>query len=288
VTLKTIPPTTQAALIASPEVREAIQAVLKRRTVPGADLEDLTHDVIAKALVAPSTADTLEQCKALVTKVANDLAIDSWRRTRRRSKVNVGLYENPDDRPGLAAGASDTVLAREQIAFLQGQVDQGALTDRQAAILARHAEDVPHREIASELQIAQQTVRNELAAGRRVVRASWAAYAGLGALASVSLILCLLHDSDRVLSKSPPIEEFHPDPSASSEGPTPLQLARDQRRDALHACDVGQYQECLDGLDRAAKTDPAGDASPVVQKARQDALQRILEPRVPAKDGHER
>jgi hypothetical protein len=99
VTLKTIPSATHAAHLASPEVREAIQAVLKRRAVPEADLEDLTHDVIERALVAPSTAATLEQCKAIVTKVANDLAIDSWRRARRRSKVNVASTRTPMTAP---------------------------------------------------------------------------------------------------------------------------------------------------------------------------------------------
>jgi DNA-directed RNA polymerase specialized sigma24 family protein len=276
VTLKTIPSATHAAHLASPEVREAIQAVLKKRTVPEDDLEDLTHDVIERALVAPSPPAGLEECKALVSKMASDVAIDRWRRAHRRSKVNVGLYENPDDRPGPAIGASDAVHAREQIAFFRGQVDKGAITGRQAAILARYAEQVPGAEIADELRVAHQTVHNELSAGRRVLRASWAAYAAVGVLAGVSVILWLLHDRDNVAKKTPR-EEIRPDPSAGPQGPTPLQIARDQRRDALHACDVGRYNDCLEGLDRAAKVDPAGDASPVVQKARVNAAERLLE-----------
>ena len=283
VTLKTIPSATQAAYLASPEVRAAIQAVLKRRTVPDDDLEDLTHDVIERALVAPSPPASLEECKAIVTKMANDLAIDSWRRTRRRSKVNAGLYENPDDRPGPALGPGDAVYAREQIAFFRGQVDKGAITGRQAAILARHAENVPGAEIADELRVAHQTVHNELSAGRRALRASWAAYAAVGVLASVSLILWLLHDRDRTAKKTPR-EEIRPDPSAGPQTPTPLQIARDLRRDALHDCDVGKYDECLDGLDQAARVDPAGDASPVVKKARENAVQWIIDHPAPIPD----
>jgi DNA-directed RNA polymerase specialized sigma24 family protein len=276
VTLKTIPSATHAAHLASPEVREAILAALKRRSVPDDDVEDLAHDVIERALVTPSPPANLEECKALVAKMASDVAIDSLRRRQRRSKVNAGLYENPDDRPGPAAGASDAVHAREQIAFFRGQVDKGAISSRQAAILARYAEEVPSAEIADELRLSHRTVYNELSAGRRAVRASWAAYAAVGVLASVSLILWLLHDRDRTAKKTPR-EEIRPDPSAGPQGPTPLQIARDLRRDALHACDIGNYDECLDGLDRAAKVDPAGDASPVVQKARENAAQRLFE-----------
>src|ERR1700722_19130949 len=53
VTLKTIPSATHAAHLASPEVREAILAALKRRGVPDADVEDLAHDVIERALLTP-------------------------------------------------------------------------------------------------------------------------------------------------------------------------------------------------------------------------------------------
>ena len=284
VTLKTIPSATHAAHLATPEVREAIRAVLKRRTVPEADLEDLTHDVIERALVTPAPPAGLEACKALVSKMASDVAVDSWRRARRRSKVNAGLYENPDNRPGLAVGASDAVHAREQIAFFRGQVDKGVITARQATILARHAEEVPGAEIADELRVAHQTVHNELSAGRRVLRASWAAYAAVGVLAGVSLILWLLHDRDNMAKKTPR-EEIRPDPSAGPQGPTPLQIARDQRRDALHACDIGNYADCLEGLDRAAKVDPAGDASPAVQEARRNAAQRLDEQQPTRTDG---
>ena len=70
-TLKTIPSATHAAHLASPEVREAILAALKRRDVPDDDVEDLAHDVIARALVTPSPPPNLEECKALVSKMAS-------------------------------------------------------------------------------------------------------------------------------------------------------------------------------------------------------------------------
>jgi hypothetical protein len=59
--------------------------------------------------------------------------------------------------------------------------------------------------------------------------------------------------------------------------PTPQERAADLRRDAFEKCDAGQWQECLDGLDRAQGLDPAGDSNPAVQEKRDEA-QRALHP----------
>ncbi len=61
--------------------------------------------------------------------------------------------------------------------------------------------------------------------------------------------------------------------------PTPEQRADGLRLQGLHSCDLEQWLDCLRDLERAAELDPAGDAKPEVQKARQEARRHIEENR---------
>jgi len=57
---------------------------------------------------------------------------------------------------------------------------------------------------------------------------------------------------------------------------TPQPDADQMRRAALDACERREFETCLDGLDRAKALDPAGDETPSVQRARDEA-KRALE-----------
>ncbi len=107
---------------------------------------------------------------------------------------------------------------------------------------------------------------------REHFRARWAAYvAGLVA-AGLAVIVALY-----VFRKKP-------EPEARIAPDSPLELAQKERARALEACDEARsradtpkglsraaWKECIDGLDRAALADPAGDADPRVVRARDDA-----------------
>jgi hypothetical protein len=49
--------------------------------------------------------------------------------------------------------------------------------------------------------------------------------------------------------------------------PSPWELAPPPRRRALRACARGDYGECCDDLDEAAKIDPEGEKDPAVRAA---------------------
>ncbi len=264
-------PSSPSAHLAHVEVRSAIAAALRRKQVKRDDIEDLTHDVIVKALALPALPAALPECTALVRKIAGDLAVDRMRQRRSRGRYNVGLCEDPDDRSAsectAAAGADDAIDVRRQLAFTQHQIEAGLVSARQAAILEAEADDVPQSHVARRLDVAYKTVRNDLARARRTLRESWASYVTLVLFAIAGFVGWALRDR----AENDPVAAPHPEDSLAPPEATPEELADGLRRKALRACAVQQWDDCLDGLDRAAALDPAGDAKPWVQKARHEA-----------------
>jgi DNA-directed RNA polymerase specialized sigma24 family protein len=255
-----------AAYLASPEVRDAIGKALRRRGVGTVDTEDLTQDVIERALRTSQPPPNLQECVALVRKIATDLAIDHSKLARGRAKYNAGPYENPDDVPALAPTPGqerDPIDAGRQLEVLNREIAAGNLTARQLSIVERNAEQASHAEIASQLQLAPQTVRNELGAARRVARQSWATYLAAALFTSIALLVWFRSEPEKV--------------SAGNPYADPLQRFEEQRDLALVACDRQLWKACLDGLDQAAKGDPVGDSDPRVQQARAEAQKHLAE-----------
>lgn len=264
-----------AARLATRQVQRAVERVLWKRGLRAADIEDIRQNVLSRALVTAHPPPNLDECLALVRKIAHDAATDFFRANASRAKYDAGPYENPDDRAsdGPHAGARDPVDARRQLDFVRGQIDAGDITARQAEILARAADGLARPAIAQELNLAPQTVRNELHAARRTVRTSWALYVAAAAIAAFGVIVWTLRPRVPVANQEP---EIRPDDSRLPPEPSPLQVARDLRRNAFHDCDVGRWSECLSGLTKAGALDPFGDDDPRVDKARKTAAQHIL------------
>ncbi len=118
-------PPPHAAYLVAPEVREAIGMVLRRRGVPAVDSEDLTQDVIERALRTARPPESQGECVLLVRKIAKDLAIDTFKSARARGKYNAGPYENPDEAPARAPSAGeerDPIDAARQLNVVQQQI----------------------------------------------------------------------------------------------------------------------------------------------------------------------
>jgi DNA-directed RNA polymerase specialized sigma24 family protein len=266
------------ALFARPEVRSAIKGALRDKGVPSNDLDDLTQEVLLRALSRSDPPETLAECVALARKMATDLAIDRIRQASSRRRFNVGLYEDPDDRPASppAAGSPpEAIDVKRQVDFARRQIAAGVVTPRQAAIFEAEADDVPQTESARRLRVAFSTLRNDLARGRRAMRESWVAYAAAGLIVLVGLLCALRRDSD-LPSRPPPYDPGPPHrhditpPEPGREGP-----ADALRQEALQACKMQRWQECIETFDRAAAMDPEGDADPSVQKARREAREHM-------------
>ena len=263
-----------AVWLVLPEVTGAIEGVLRKKGLRGADLEDHRQSVLERAYVAAQAPETCAECVALVRKIAREMVIDTYRRARRRSKVDAGLCEDPDERPPLDAGrdAADAIDARRGLALIHREIEAGNITDRQAAILTSAVDEVPQPQIAAQMRLAHSTVRNELSVARRVARASWATFAAV-VLYMLGRLLCDVLLPDRVASPPPEPSESAPPPP-----PTPHDIAEETRRRAFHACDLGDPESCLRGLDEARSLDPDGDQAARVQRAR-DRARRALEDR---------
>jgi DNA-directed RNA polymerase specialized sigma24 family protein len=267
-------PPPHAAWLVLPEVSGAIEGVLRRKGLHGADLEDHRQSVLERAYVVAQAPETRADCVALVRKIAREMAIDTYRRSRRRAKVDAGLCEDPDERPPPDAGrdAADAIDARRGLALIHREIEAGNITDRQAAILRSAVDDVPQPQIAAQMSLAHSTVRNELSVARRVARASWATFAAV-VLYVLGRLLCDVLLPDHVAAPPPEPSESAPPPA-----PTPRDIADETRRRALHACDLGDPDACLRGLDEARSLDPAGDRAPRIQRAR-DRAERAIEAR---------
>jgi DNA-directed RNA polymerase specialized sigma24 family protein len=183
-----------AAHVASDDARRAVIAILRRRGFRPSDIDDLTQDVLARALLVTPPPPTLVRCVGLVKKMAHQAAIDAVRRAIGRRRFDVG----PPDEAALecaadpdATAAPDIADRRRQLAVVRAQIDRGAISARQATMLAMTADGAPRAEIAAHFGIAEQTVANELATARKVARASWAARAGAIAIA-VAMIAATL------------------------------------------------------------------------------------------------
>ncbi|MCL2451122.1 MAG: hypothetical protein FWD17_19420 [Polyangiaceae bacterium] len=176
-------PTTHAERIASPDVRRTVAAILHREGMLRHDVEDLTQEVLSRALVVDPPPPTWVQCIGLVKKMARQIAIDAARRRRARGRVDAGPIECPDEHtvdavvPG-AAYAVARIDDRRRIESLRAQIDSGAITARQAAMLAMSAGGASRAEVAAHFGVAEQTVANELAAARRIARHAWSARTG--------------------------------------------------------------------------------------------------------------
>src|ERR1700678_4573841 len=88
-----------ATMFANAEVRAAIKGALSAHYVPWGEVEDLTQEVLLRAVSLAEPPATLAECIALARKMATDLAIDRIRSARIRGRYNVGPCEDPDERP---------------------------------------------------------------------------------------------------------------------------------------------------------------------------------------------
>jgi hypothetical protein len=96
---------------------------------------------------------------------------------------------------------------------------------------------------------------------------------GTWLLVAATVALAAWRHDDVFAWLAPPRRDIGPDRPPVDESPLPKERAAELRRTALAQCDAMSWFACVAGLDSARELDPAGDADPRVQAARQ----RILE-----------
>jgi RNA polymerase sigma factor (sigma-70 family) len=271
-----VPTTSSArATFASSDVRAAIAKALRQQYVPSAEIEDLTQEVLVKALALDEPPVTAAECVAVARKMATDLAVDRMRRRRQRGRFHAGLAEDPDNHAASDTPASDVperIDQGRQIDFVQRAIAAELITARQVAILEAEMDGVPQSKIARRLRVAYQTVRNDLTQARATMRKSWAAYATATLAALLAVLTGVLRDRSRPTLATTDVPEPDLDHAITAPEPTPQETADALRRMALHACDMKDWDACFETFGRAAALDPAGESKPWVQKARREAF----------------
>ncbi len=202
---------------ARPEIVRAVRRTLRLHRVAPQDLPDTVADVQTAAIaIARKRAmpGTLADWKALATTIATHMAIDRLRRTKRRSRYNAGLCEDPDAYPSpmLPWEGRDPVDTKRYIAILEELFDAGQMPEHGEEILQGEADGVSHKELATELGISTTAVDNRLSRMRAKFRAKLAM---LGMLTLLLILFALMSPVGEVAAPPPQPTTTEPAPAPS-------------------------------------------------------------------------
>ena len=144
----------------------ALVRFLRRKWVNLKDVEDIRHDIYVRVLEA-AERERPSQPKAFLFSVAKNLLID---RARHDRIVAIDLLEDLDDLNVLIDEVTPERRAsgREQLQRLSALFDRLPRRRRQV-VWMRRIEDLPQKEIAHRLQIAEATVEKHLVLGIRAL-----------------------------------------------------------------------------------------------------------------------
>ncbi len=251
--------------LADADVRRMLEDYVRRR-VPASDVDDVVQTVLLDALSSPSVPGDATELRKWLLGIARHKVVDHHRRVTREPTaelVELEAHAPPYEERALAEWA-------EKQAGPEGDAK------KTLAWMAREGEGEKLESIAAEENVPATRVRQRVSRMRRWMKERW-----LSELAAVAALCALAFVLWRIFKKPEEVPQALPDkpgPSVVPPEPSPLERARAMREDALRKCDSADYRACLDGLDEAAKLDPAGDAEPKVRDARERADKALNAP----------
>jgi DNA-directed RNA polymerase specialized sigma24 family protein len=258
---------TRAQVLSDPALGAALTRFVRAR-VPEADVDDVVQSTLADALSSTHAPDDAEQLRPWVWGIARNKIADFFRRTRREVLHEPNVVEE------TAAAESAPTTAKELLRWATRELPNGDGDAHTLEWMLREGAGEKLETIAAEENVPAPRVRQRVARLRKHFRARWAAQlAAAATLVAVAIVVALLlrrHDDDIATP------EILPAPSALPAPAPPDALAL--RRAALDACDAGEWQRCLDGLDAAKALDAPGDGDPRVQAARRAATNALTPP----------
>jgi RNA polymerase sigma factor (sigma-70 family) len=263
------PPGESQSPLADPALRRLLEDFVRRR-VPGPDVDDVVQTILLDALASRARPEGGEDLRKWLLGIARHKVVDHHRRAVREPASEI---------PDIEAGP-DPIEARSLARWAE---EQAASTDDAQKTLdwmAREGEGEKLESIAAEENVPAARVRQRVSRMRRWMKERW-----LAELAAVAVLAALAFVAWRFLRRPDELEmpEARPDdpkgvPSLAPTAPSPLERARELRADALRKCDALAWQACLDGLDEAARLDPAGNTAPDVAAARERAEEALKSP----------
>ncbi len=156
--------------------------------------------------------------------------------------------------------------ARDLLRWVKHELPVGSEAPRTLEWMMREADGDRLESIAEENNLSAPTVRQRVSRLRRHLRERWALQ--LAAAVTLAVVVAVY-----VYKKRGPTIE----PEVVRRAEPPALVAQKLRQAALADCRSGQWQTCLDQLDRAKALDPAGEGASVIAEARAD-IARALQP----------
>lgn len=233
-----------------PDLRSALVAMVRKR-VPESEVEDIVQQALAEAIESPHAPQDSESLRRWIFGVAKNKVVDYHRRAGRES------FELPD-----VEGTPAPHIEADLLRWAEKNLPEGAENQKTLDWMLREGEGEKLESIAASEKLPPPRVRQRVSRLRRHFKENWqrevAMLAALGVIVSAIVIF--------VLHKPQPDIITHDvvDPRAEP-----------MRRLALEKCASGAFQPCVDGLDEARRLDPAGDARPEVQQARDAAANAL-------------
>jgi len=233
-----------------PDLRSALVAMVRKR-VPESEVEDIVQQALAEAIESPHAPQDSESLRRWIFGVAKNKVVDYHRRAGRES------FDLPD-----VEGTPAPHVEADLLRWAEKNLPEGAENKKTLDWMLREGEGEKLESIAASEKLPPPRVRQRVSRLRRHFKENWqrevAMLAALGVIVSAIVIY--------VMRKPQPDIITHDvvDPRAEP-----------MRRLALEKCASGDWKPCVDGLDEARRLDPAGDARPEVQQARDAAANAL-------------
>ena len=229
-----------------PDLRSALVAMVRKR-VPESEVEDIVQQALAEAIESPHAPADSESLRRWIFGVAKNKVVDYHRRAGRES------FDLPD-----VEGTPAPHVEADLLRWAEKNLPEGAENKKTLDWMLREGDGEKLESIAASEKLPPPRVRQRVSRLRRHFKENWqrevAMLAALGVIVS-AVVFLVLHKKDPEI-----ITHEVTDPRAEP-----------MRRLALEKCATGEWKPCVDGLDEARRLDPAGDARPDVQQARQAA-----------------
>ena len=279
----------RAVHLADPAVLDALRKAIRKLVRPS-DVDDVVQNAIVSALADPNYPEPREVFIPWLVTKGRSRAIDHLRSTKRRENVVVDAPEGDVDAvpAGPLASASAAYDAAEALRFAGARIDERAAdptTGRGARWLMLHLRGETLEDIALDEGVKVKTVQRSVSRLKRNLHASWITAAAL------VLLFFILRG---LFGRSQEDERARPEPAPSAiptleptapvpPWPTPEEVARDLRNDAIRECGAGQWMQCMEDLQRAGEEDPAGDRDPEIQELLRNARKHMPDPKLDPK-----
>jgi DNA-directed RNA polymerase specialized sigma24 family protein len=233
-----------------PDLRSALIAMVRKR-VPESEVEDIVQQALAEAIESPHAPEDSESLRRWIFGVAKNKVVDYHRRAGRES------FDLPD-----VEGTPAPHVEADLLRWAEKNLPEGAENKKTLDWMLREGEGEKLESIAASEKLPPPRVRQRVSRLRRHFKENWqrevAMLAALGVIVSAIVIYVMRKPEPNIITHDVV------DPRAEP-----------MRRLALEKCAGGQWKPCVDGLDEARRLDPAGDARPDVQQAR-DAAANVL------------